>query len=91
MFTYEAEKRKTIMKQKKPLNEVIYLPEYYPGKFFQLLQKEKTSEILYWDFTKNVCEIVKLQIENLLTFIVKTIKDREKRLNNYLLPLKYLL
>lgn len=91
MTTCEAEKRKTIMKQKKPLNEVIYLPEYYAGKYSQLLQKEKTSEILYWDFTKNVSEIVKLQIENLLTFIVKTIKDREKRLNNYLLPLKYLL
>ena len=79
------------MKQKKPINEMIYLPEYYTGKYSQLLQKEKTSEILYWDFTKNVSEIVKLQIENLLTFIVKTIKDREKRLNNYLLPLKYLL
>lgn len=79
------------MKQKKPLNEVIYLPEYCAGKFSLLLQKEKTSEILYWDFTKNVSEIVKLQIENLLTFILKTIKDREKRLKNYLLPLKYLM
>ena len=79
------------MKQKKPLNKVIYLPEYHAGKFSQLLHKEKTSEILYWDFTKNVSEIVKLQIEYLLTFIVKTIKDREERLNNYLLPLKYLL
>ena len=79
------------MKQKKALNQVIYLPEYYAGKFSLLLEKEKTSEILYWDFTKNVSEIVKLQIENLLTFIVKTIKDREERLNNYLLPLKYLL
>jgi len=79
------------MKQKKPLNEVIYLPEYYAGKFSLLLQKEKTSEILYWDFTKNVSDTVKLQIENLLTFIVKMIKDREERLNNYLLPLKYLM
>ena len=79
------------MKQKKPLSEVIYLPEYYAGKFSQLFQEVKTSEILYWDFTKNVSEIVKLQIENLLTFIVKTIKDREERLNNYLLPLKYLM
>lgn len=79
------------MEQKKALNQVIYLPEYYAGKFSRLLQKEKTSEILYWDFTKNVSETVKLQIENLLTFIVKTIKDREERLNNYLLPLKYFL
>ena len=70
MFRYESEECITIMKQKKSLNEVIYLPEYYAGKFSQLLQKEKTSEILYWDFTKNVSEIVKLQIENLLTFIV---------------------
>lgn len=88
---YEAEERKTIMKQKKPLNEVIYLPEYYTGKYSHLLQKEKASEILYWDFTKNVSETVKLQIENLLMYILKTIKDREKRLNYYLLPLKYLL
>lgn len=91
MTTYEAEEHKTIMKQKKALNEEIYLPEYYPGKFPQLLEKEKTQEILYWDFTKNVSETVKLQIESLLTFIVKTIKDKEKRLNNYLLPLKYLM
>ena len=34
---------------------------------------------------------MKLQIETLLKVIVKTIKDREKRLNDYLLPLKYLL
>ena len=88
---YEAEERKTIMKQKKPLNEVIYLPEYSTGKYSHLLQKEKASEILYWDFTKNVSETVKLQIENLLMYILKTIKDREKRLNYYLLPLKYLL
>lgn len=79
------------MKQEKALNEVIYLPEYFTGQLSQTLQKEKTSEILYWDFTKNVSEIVKLQIENLLKVIVKTIKDREKRLNNYLLPLHYLL
>lgn len=79
------------MKQKKILNEVIYLPEYYAGKLSQLLQKEKAPEILYRDFAKKVSETVKLQIESLLTFIVKTIKDREKRLNNYLLPLKYLL
>ena len=52
MFTYESEERKTIMKQKKPLNEVIYLPEYYAGKFSLLLQKEKTSEITYNKFRK---------------------------------------
>ena len=54
------------MKQKKPLNEVIYLPEYCAGKFSLLLQKEKTSEILYWDFTKNVSEIVKLAWEKVV-------------------------
>ena len=53
MTTYEAEEHKTIMKQKKTLNEVIYLSEYYAGKFSQLFQEVKTSEILYWDFTKN--------------------------------------
>ena len=79
------------MKQEKALNEVIYLPEYFTGQLSQTMQKQKPPEILYWDFTKSVSEIVKLQIEILLTCIVKTIKDREKRLNNYLLPLKYLL
>lgn len=64
MSTYEAEKRKTIMKQKETLNEVIYLPEYYAGKFSHLLQKEKALEILYCNFTKNVGEIAKLQTEN---------------------------
>lgn len=73
------------MKQEKALNEVIYLPEYFTGQLSQILQKGKTPEILYWDFTKNVSEIVKLQIDNLLKAIVKTIKDREKLLNNYLL------
>lgn len=34
------------MKHKKPLNEMINLPEYYAGKFSQLLQKEKTQQML---------------------------------------------
>ena len=78
------------MKQKKALNEVIYLPEYFTGKLSQILKKEKTQEILYWDFTKSVSEKAKLQIETLLTCIAKTIRDREERLNKYLFPLKYL-
>ena len=51
------------MKQEKALNEVIYLPEYFTGQLSQTMQKQKPPEILYWDFTKSVSEIVKLQIE----------------------------
>ena len=52
MITYETEECKTIMKQKKALNQVIYLSEYYAGKLSQLLQKEKTPKILYWSLLK---------------------------------------
>ena len=44
MITYKAEEHKTIMKQKKALNEVIYLPRYFTGYFSQTLQKEKTTQ-----------------------------------------------
>lgn len=79
------------MKHKKILNEVIYLPEYIPGQLKRTLQMENANEILYWDFTKSVSEKVKLQILTLLSFIVKTIKDRDIRQYNYLVLLKKLL
>lgn len=78
------------MKKKIPLNQIIYLPDYFVGNIAQSFQKEDL-EILYWDFGKEVNETVKLQIEQLLNHAVKTIKDKEERRNRYLLPLKYLL
>lgn len=77
------------MKKKIPLNQIIYLPDYFVGNIAQSFQKEDL-EILYWDFGKEVNETVKLQIEQLLNHAVKTIKDKEERRNRYLLLLKYL-
>ena len=77
------------MKKKNPLNQIIYLPDYFVGNIAQSFQKEDL-EILYWDFGKEVNETVKLQIEQLLNHAVKTIKDKEERRNRYLLLLKYL-
>ena len=45
MITYKAEEHKTIMKQEKALNEVIYLPEYFTGQLSQTMQKQKPPEI----------------------------------------------
>lgn len=50
------------MKKKIPLNQIIYLPDYFVGNIAQSFQKEDL-EILYWDFGKEVNETVKLQIE----------------------------
>lgn len=77
------------MKKKIPLNQIIYLPDYFVGNIAQSFQREDL-EILYWDFGKEINETVKLQIEQLLNHAVKTIKDKEERRNRYLLPLKYL-
>ena len=77
------------MKKKIPLNQILYLPDYFIGNSSQSFRKEDL-EILYWDFGKEVNETVKLQIEWLLNYAVKTIKNKEERRNRYLLPLKYL-
>ena len=77
------------MKKNVPLNQIIYLSDYFVGNIAQSFQKEDL-EILYWDFGKEVNETVKLQIEQLLNHAVKTIKGKEERRNRYLLPLKYL-
>ncbi len=78
------------MKKKKPLNQMIYLPDYFTGTISQSFQKEVNSEILYWDFGKEANETIKLQIEQLLNYIVETVKNKEERRNRYLLLLKYL-
>lgn len=78
------------MKKKMPLNQSIYLPEYFKGNVAESFKKESDQRILYWDFDKALDEKVKVQIEILLNEIVRTIKNREDRRNRYLLPLKCL-
>ena len=77
------------MKRKKTLNEIIYLPDYFTGKISNDFYKCDEYDILYWDFTKKIADKVKMQIEQLLNHIVKTIIEIEKR-NKYLVLLKYL-
>lgn len=43
-----------------------------------------------WDFSAEVSKTVKEQIEFLLKYICKNIKNNEERRNRFLLPLKYL-
>ncbi|BFL10999.1 hypothetical protein LIZ64_16265 [[Clostridium] hylemonae] len=43
------------------------------------------------DFEKEIAETVKLQIEILLNYVIKTIKNEEARRSRYLIPLKCLL
>lgn len=78
------------MKKKLPLDQEIYLPEYFKGNVAESFQKESDKRVLYWDFDKDLDEKVKMQIEILLNEIVRTIKNREDRRNRYLLPLKCL-
>ncbi len=52
--------------------------------------KDVESEIPHWDLGRDVAQTVKLQMELLLNYIVKSVKNREERRTRYLLPLKYL-
>lgn len=45
------------MKKKMPLNQRIYLPEYFKGNVAESFQKESDQRILYWDFDKVLDEI----------------------------------
>lgn len=76
------------MKKKMPLNQRIYLPQYFKGNVAESFKKESDQRILYWDFDKALDEKVKAQIEILLNEIVRTIKNREDRRNRYLFLLK---
>ena len=49
------------------------------------------SGFSHWDFGRDVAQTVKLQIDLLLNYIVKSVKNKEERRNRYLIPLKYLL
>lgn len=73
------------------MDDCIYLPEYCTGNVAKSFHLERDKDVLYWDFNVNKCEIAKKQLKWLLNDIVKKIKNKEKRRNNYLLPLKYLL
>ncbi len=53
--------------------------------------KDAEPEVPQWDFERNVAQTVKLQIKLLLSYVDKTVKNKEERRNRYLLPLKYLL
>lgn len=52
--------------------------------------KDAEPEVPQWDFERNVAQTVKLQIKLLLSYVDKTVKNKEERRNRYLLPLKYL-
>lgn len=78
------------MKKKRPLDQEIYLTEYLSGTDASSFEKESDQRILCWDFSKDLDEKLKMQIELLLNEIVKSIKNREERRNRYLLPLKCL-
>lgn len=80
-----------MIKTKKARNNQIYLLEYFTGRIAKPFHLERDKDILYWDFSGEVCETVNVQIEFLLNHIVKNIKNREERRNQYLLPLKFLL
>ena len=53
--------------------------------------KDVESEIPHWDLGRDVAQTVKPQIDLLLNYIIKSVKNKEESRNRYLLPLKYLL
>lgn len=79
-----------MIKMKNTRNEPIYLPKYFTGLMAKSFDLEKDKDILSWDFSADISETVKNQVEWILCHIVKHIKNREERRNQYLLPLKFL-
>jgi len=55
-----------------------------------LNSKDAEPETPHWDFGRNVAQTVKLKIKLLLSYVDKTVKNKEEKRNRYLLPLKYL-
>ena len=53
--------------------------------------KDVESEIQHWDLGRDVDQTVRLQIDLLLDYTVKSVKNKEERRNRHLLALKYLL
>lgn len=79
-----------MMKKKDTRNNPIYLPDYFTGRMEKSFDLERDKDILLWDFSIDASEIVKKQVEWILRYIVKNIKDREERRNQYLFPLKFI-
>lgn len=92
----DAGKRKQIKQvivcdgYKNTRNGCIYLPEYFSNRIAKSFHLEHDKDILLWDFSVEISETVKIQIEFLLRHITKNIQNNEERRNRYLLPLKYL-
>lgn len=79
-----------MMKKKDTRNNPIYLPDYFTDRMEKSFDLERDKDILLWDFSIDASETVKKQVEWILRHIVKNIKDREERRNQYLFPLKFL-
>ena len=56
-----------------------------------LNSKDAEPEAPQWDFERNVAQAVKSQIKLLLSYVDKTVKNKEEKRYRYLFPLKYLL
>lgn len=56
-----------------------------------LKSRETDQEILNWEFGNKIDKTAKSQIELLVNYVVKVIKNKEERQNRYLIPLKCLL
>jgi len=67
-----------MMKTKKARNDQIYLQEYFTSRVAKSFHQERDKEILYWDFSGEVCEKVKVQIEFVLNQIVKNVKKQRR-------------
>lgn len=48
------------MKKNLPIDQKVYLPEYFKGNVAQSFQKESGQRILYWDFDNNLDEKIKM-------------------------------
>lgn len=92
----DAGKRKQIKQvivcdgNKNTRNGCIYLPEYFSDHIAKFFHLEHDKDILLWNFSLEISETVKIQIEFLLRHITKNIKNNEELRNRYLLSLKYL-
>lgn len=54
------------MKKKDTQNNQIYLPDYFTGRMIKAFDLERDKDILLWDFSTDVSETVKKQVEWIL-------------------------
>ena len=52
-----------MIKMKNTRNEPIYLPKYFTGLMAKSFDLEKDKDILSWDFSADISETVKNQVE----------------------------